>query len=56
MHFHSIYIYVQLRRTQKFILGSLKGFLCVSYKLQLTTLVTKTFWAGVGLERFIKDA
>jgi hypothetical protein len=55
MRFHFLYNYVQLKRTQKFILDSLKGFLCVSYKLQLTILVPKTFWAEVDLERFIKD-
>lgn len=49
-------LYWQPRRILKFTLVNLKGFRCVSCKLPQITLVTNTFWVGVDLERFIKDA
>jgi hypothetical protein len=50
-----LYICFQLRRIQKSIWGSLKGFHYENYKLQQIVLATKTFWVGVDLGRFTKD-
>lgn len=52
---HSHFL-LQLKRTQRFIWGSLKGFHCENYRLRQIVLATKTFWVEVDLVRCTKDA
>lgn len=54
--FPLIYTSLQLRRILKSILGSLKGFHCENYKLQLIALATKTFWDAADLVKSTKVA